>query len=776
MRGYLAIAAALMLVSSAYADSDKRPLTVPDAIQTTRAMLDFQRDGLRGQRVNRRGALTSLLAPAGDRYAMMLITGDLARNGNWVSVYAGRISRTSAESPALRFKGFTHSLGGGGGGRWGDAELVLPGHNPLRWYPTSREVTFFWPDSQGRRQVIAVQVDTGTQRYLTGAKTDVMEYSIRSDGLLLYAARQPTSSVVHRRAEERGFIVQNADALSLLRGEFGGGSIYDSLCNNERFIQPSNAPAIPVRSDVSSINRFLPIDHRVPPLFSPDGKYAIYARTPDFVPGSWDAYTESFTRLTIQASRGGNDALARQVQQLFMLDLSSGEARPLWDAPLLWYPNWKSKAVHLAWSPDSRHVLLAPTFLPVSMRDSGGLSGDAVAVVDALDGTAALIPLRPESAGVEPTQAIWRDRDTIQIRTADADILTYLRRQNHWALALRQKAPFKPSAQGVKIELRQSAAVPPKLYARFPHNRRDKLLFDLNPGLVEKFELGRTEPFAWTDSKRRRWAGRLYYPTSFQSGSRFPIVLQTHGYAKIDEFSLTGLGESEGHPGLATGISIYAAQPLANRGMFVLQIEDRQEHLGTTEESIMFADAYQKAVAALDVAGLIDLTRVGVSGFSRTGWNVEYALTHSDFPYRAALVSDNIDAGYLQWLMAPGYGEPENEAAPFGEGLRAWLERAPAFNVERIRTPLRIQVESGTESILFSGWEMLVRLRQLNRPVEMAVIPDISHGSHNIQSPRQALFSQEGAVEWFDYWLNDDQGRRPEKIRQYERWGKLRAL
>jgi hypothetical protein len=776
----VSIAATFGIVAAqalATASPPKQPLTVTDAIQTTRAMTDFQRDGTLGQRTNRRGSLTSFIAPTGDRYAVMLVTGDVVRNGNWVTVYTGKVSAKSVDKPTLRYRGFTSSLGGGGGGRRGDGELVLPGHNPLRWLPSGREVSFFWPDATGRRQVLAVHVDSGTQRYLTASDTDVMEFSVRSDGLIFYASREPTSSFEHEEAERRGFVVSNVDALSLLRGEFNGGSIYDSLCNNRRFIKPVEGELVPVKPEGSPVNRFLPIDDRVPPKFSPDHRFAVYARTPDVVPKAWDNYTEGFTQLSVQATRNGIEVYSRQLQQLFLLDLRSGAARPLWDSPLLWYPDWKSKPVNLNWSPNSEELLIAPTFLPAALGYSAGMTGDAVATVNILDGSVSLLPLQPQASGFELTRATWKNQETIEVHTTTGSMLTYQRRKNLWRLVSTQRAPeTRAASPAVTIEIRQSANDPPKLYAHFNHARRDQLLLDLNPGLTSAFELGKVVPYTWRDTEARVWSGRLYYPTNFKEGSRFPLVIQTHGYAKLDEFSLTGLGESEGHPGLGTGISIFAAQPLANRGMFVLQVEDRQEHLGTLQEAVMFADAYEKAIDALDADGLIDRARVGLSGFSRTGWNVEYALTHSSFAYRAAIVSDNIDAGYLQWLLNPGYGESENEAQPFGDGLKTWLERAPAFNVEKIRTPLRIQVESGTESILAHGWEMFVRLRQLNRPVEMVVIPDISHGSHNIQNPRQALFSQEGTVEWFNYWLNGTETVDPAKGDQYRRWARLRNL
>jgi dipeptidyl aminopeptidase/acylaminoacyl peptidase len=345
-----------------------------------------------------------------------------------------------------------------------------------------------------------------------------------------------------------------------------------------------------------------------------------------------------------------------------------------------------------------------------------------------------------------------------------------------WRKDSSPEASRSDNRRRVTVFIRENDNSPPILVGVDSLSTKERVLLDLNPNLTKTFTLGHVEEYSWRDRHNRRWSGLLYFPVHYKEKVRFPVVLQTHGSAEPSEFSLYGLGVSSGDPGLGTGVSIYAAQALANRDIFVLQIEDKQDNLGSPAEAGMYMAAYECAVSSLNRAGLIDANRVGLVGFSRSGWHVEYSISHSKFAYAAALVADNMDAGYLQWLIIPGYGEAENGAPPFGKGLRKWLELSPGFNVDKIRTPLRLQVMSGKEHLLFTGWETFSRLRRLGRPVEMAVLPDIEHGSHNVQNPRQARFSQEGAVDWFDYWLNGRRDSSEAKRAQYNRWDALRRL
>jgi hypothetical protein len=108
--------------------------------------------------------------------------------------------------------------------------------------------------------------------------------------------------------------------------------------------------------------------------------------------------------------------------------------------------------------------------------------------------------------------------------------------------------------------------------------------------------------------------------------------------------------------------------------------------------------------------------------------------------------------------------------------LKTWLERSPGFNADKVRAPLRLQLESGGLAGVMLKWEMFSRLRQLQKPVEFYVIPDIEHGSHGLQNPTQCLAAQQGAVDWFDFWLNGREDPDPKKAEQYRRWRELKRL
>jgi dipeptidyl aminopeptidase/acylaminoacyl peptidase len=323
----------------------------------------------------------------------------------------------------------------------------------------------------------------------------------------------------------------------------------------------------------------------------------------------------------------------------------------------------------------------------------------------------------------------------------------------------------------VRFEIRESPDISPALYAVETASERVRLLQDFNPQLSH-FTLAKTELVHWMATDGKAWTGVLYYPVNYIAGRDYPLVIQTHGYSST-EFLPDG-----------PFTTVFAAQPLANHDIAVLQVggpdHETAEELGTSQEPLTYVAGFEGAIQHFVASGLADGKRIGIVGFSRTGWIVLYMLTHSHLPVAAAEVADNVDGSYVQYVLADSdlrtFDDVEKGASPFGKGQVAWMREAPGFNADKIRTPLRMELDSGPISRVLTEWEMFSNLRYLGRPVELSIIPDIEHGVHVLQNPAQRLASQGATVDWFRFWLKGEEDSSPTKTGQYVRWRKLRTL
>lgn len=766
------------LSSGDSSSSAKERLTVRDEIETTRAMTDngsWNRTALNGS-MQRSGRRSVFISPDGMRYAVMLVTGDVKANGDWVTLLAGETTSVEAAAhPRVVAKLFTTALGTDHGPP-DPAELMIPGVNPPFWLDNER-VIFYWSDAKGVRQLVSVNVVSGKMEYLTHHTSDVVDFRLGPGGSLMFSASayQPLSKEQLNQIRTRGFTVQNTDLIAVLMGQ---GANTDRLYDAEnRFLSSLSRPDIvrPVHGPTLGTDE-LRIPWVMRPEFSPDGRWLIIDSTPAVFPQDWLAYSGSEGRYLAAQVQGRGRTAQNQVKQLFLVDVRSGQARPLWNAPLS--GEFKS-SIMLSWGPDSRSVIVGPTFLPPNVGSAAGRSGSALVEVDTQTGAFSEMPM---PAGMDPgegTGVRWQSLSRVEVERNGRDNLCFTKSADAWrnipCRSTGSQDNGKP--ESVRVELRQDIHTPPALYAVDTRSGRERKVLELNPTLQTRFLLGDVEMIEWNDSRGRAWKGRLYHPIQEAPGQKYPLVIQTHGTANADEYSLTGL--SAPLPGLGPGASIYAAEPIASLGMFVLQVEDKRVDgmTGTPEEPKLYMDAIESGIRYLVAGRPVDPSRIGIAGFSRLAWIVEYFLTHSTVHLSAAIVADGFDGGYFlsmtQWI-------PEAQALigapPFGKGLLTWLINSPPFDADKVRVPLQMQAYERGNAGVMTQWEMFARLRILGRPAEMYLIPDIEHGTHALQNPGQCLAAQQRAVDWWDFWLNGHEDPDPEKAGQYRSWRGMRGI
>jgi dipeptidyl aminopeptidase/acylaminoacyl peptidase len=746
--------------------AQRRPLTVTDAIQTVRLM--DNPDAVSPQ--NPQGAVS--ISPDGKTFVARLIRGDVQRNCIWVDLIAGgtdSLDRAARHEVIARL--FTTGLGSAHS-LFGAVEDTNPHSTPIRWIDDDR-IVFLWSNERGIRQLVRLTLSTRRLEYLTDHPTHLVTFDISSDGAVFYSAQAQRSDSASAALLQQGFVIDDAtDASSLFHRHIGAGNVYDRAWNTEWFLL-DGLNATPRRLTIGGRDVALDYRHRI--AFSPDGKLALVNAGMSEVPPEWEKYTGRDPAAWVaEARRDSHATTARVVHKLFVVDVEQGRSRPLWDALSLIY------VAGAAWSPDGRSILLAPTFLPVQTADARGLAGRAAAIVDVATGQYEQLPIElPEMELVASLR--WLDANTVQIsRRAGLGFKhhRFVKVGRQWQ-AMQQDAIANTPSVPLRFEVRQDLNTPPKVVGVAIATGRERLLLDPNPGFRSNFILGRVTRLAGTLPTGEQWEGVLFYPADYPSNKRgvrkrYPLVIQSQYGAVATGFTLYGFG-SLGPAEVAS----YPGQLLANRGIAVLQLNVRMgAKFNTAQEAETRKVAFERSAEQLVESGLVDRRKVGLAGYSRNGYYVEYTLTHSSFPFATAISADSWDPSYFQQTLTGDIGNASavNGALPFGEGLKTLLQSAPGFNVEKIRTPLRMIEQSNGLFGVLAKWEMFARLRYLKKPVEFYVVPDSEHGSHATQNPAQIFAIQQGSIDWFDFWLNGHEDPSPHKAQQYERWRRLRKL
>lgn len=738
----LAVASSETTNDPAAGSDGPQALTVADSIESRR-LLQF---GSEDQAVR--------MSPDGKRYLVTLVRGDLKKNGNWIELVAGQSNSFDTADAAVVKTLFTTSKKDDGTGRLAPTHIS---HNRIVWLADNRRVAFLWNDGESATQVVAVDLVSGEVSPITRHATSVLRFGISGDGQhVVYWAFPPARAP----NVKDGGAVTAVSVFSVLRGNFSG---YEPWENLEMFA--ADAPDwLPHRIEHV---RMAP-DGRWPDFLSPDGRFALVVNQPSLaLPGDWERYSYEPLRERLLRARQLRDG-SSLIDQVYVVDTHERTYRSLWSAP-----NIGERQTQFLWSRNGRRLILGPAFMPPAIASEAGLAGEAFVEVDVATG--AVWPLPFTGVAGHRYALKWTgDGDLLEI-AGPAESRWFRSGAHGWQTATAPVQPLRSAhaEPGPDIRIDQDLNTPPSIIAVDRVSGRRRMLLDINPRLRGDFALGHVAIIQWKDESNRAWSGRLYYPTRHVARQRFPLVIQTHGYSPPTEFSLFG-----NDPGLST--TAFAAQALANRQFFVLQMPDIKDGQVTPDEPEIYRRGYESAIAFLHAQGLVDSRRVGLVGFSRTGWHVEYALIHSPLRYAAAVVADNIDASYLQAVLHGGTYrdefESDNGSSSVGDGLSNWLRRAPGFNAHRVCTPLRLEVDSGGINFALTQWEMFSNLRFLRLPVELFIVPSIEHGDHPLQMPVQQLASQGGTVDWMDFWLNAREDKDPQKSAQYERWRALRAL
>jgi dipeptidyl aminopeptidase/acylaminoacyl peptidase len=765
----LLLLATLLLASAATLGAEKRELTPADAVSTVRVM---ENQLLGFSKTNEH------TSPDGHRYLLRLAYGDVQHNGVWMDLYTGSLDSLAAAQPRLCAHLFTTGLGSTTTFR--SAEADAEPSNEVRWV-NNTQIALLWSDERSLRQVLTVDLKSCKRRWLTRDSNNVYSFVIAPDGTLLYDAQAPAPKSRSAQFWRSGFTVDEAtDGLDVVEGRIDGTSAAD-LLQNSWLIRSSHSlrpvhisdgpldPTMPHFRDVSTGSR---------------SHYAIAAVAGEGPPQDWDRYTNTWLERTVHLNRAARPGTPLTPIRYAVVDLHTATAKMLWDAPF--NPRGGTQ-----WSPNGDRLLMTPTFLPMQDANPLGLTGSAAADIDVNTGDYRVLPINLTDRNV--TSARWRGDSKVDIATADqwgTDSRNdrFILIDNQWQHATSSgndsrdadtnAGSHKPA---IDIQTRQSLNTPPQVFAVDSQSGAERLLLDPNPHLLETFKLGRVERMSGKLSDGKQWIAQLMYPADFQAGKTYPLVIQSMYGATFGAESFSLL-DSWGSVGLGLGpsdLAAYCGQMLATRNIAVLQLSivDRSPDSKQGEE---YQLAFETLADQLSASGLIDRNKIALDGFSQNGYWVEYTLTHSAYPFAAAIASDNYDPGYIQSALS-NWRELDvinnGGAKPFGAGLQEWFKRTPGFNADHVHTPLRFIGQSSGAGLLMAKWELYSRLRALHKPVEFYMMPDANtHPAHTPQNPRQIMAVQEGVIDWFSFWLLGREDSSPKKRQQYERWHALASL
>jgi len=652
----------------------------------------------------------------------------------------------------------------------------------LNWLADGSALTLL-AKSAGHMVLERIDIPSGKSEVMVQGSEDIAEYSISGDGkTVVFATEIPESSLSAARTESEisdGYRIpfqKEQVALYPKRQVF-----VTHRTKGDTWSTPS---PLDIRSPFTGqALKELPYVLNLRLSLSPDGEKLVltYLENASRLSSVWK---QSHSVKALIASVGMAEITS-------VTDLKSGQTTLPFQGPWAWTVPF--------WSRDSTSFIIAAVS-PVNSEwekqdvNEHRVSTDAVHLFQTDVLTGETREVLKELGGILARPLSWRSDNELLLHTSDNVVSRFELKAGHWIEMERTVIPLQHFFKNAELACNgsfiagdyETPAIPPELFIYQPGNSAARTVARLNPQL-DDLTLASIKDIDWMTSSGFHASGLLFIPPGYKPGERYPLVI--HSYPSASYFYCdSGL----------THEPSFAPQPIANAGiMYLIRIVPDGSHTsdevahypkdypGNIAEAAFQAEVWDSAVDHLAKEGMVDPNKVGIIGFSRSGWYTEFALTHGRTHFAAATAADNTQYSLGEYWMVHSdgllhswdamYGGP-----PYGDTLQNWEKYSISFNLPKIHTPLLMEVmgngvpydnDNSPPSNLALKWEVFAGLGRLGSPVEMYYYP---LEEHQPSHPRARMASMQRNLDWYCFWLLNYERPHPEEPGQYRRWKSMR--
>ncbi len=564
-------------------------------------------------------------------------------------------------------------------------------------------------------------------------------FLVPADGGAPYPALDPVASVADFDVAPGGARVAylapepEADAAEALRKKGFDVEVYEEQLRPHRvwIDQLGALPSSwerPPEPDEAEEPQPLPVDGHVSGVsWSPDGTRLLLATAP--------------TPLV-------DDSLMRRT--LRVVDAQTG-------AELL-HVDHHAKLGAFRWAPDGAHIAM------ITGEDRHDPSAGRLHVVEVATG--ARIDLLPGYEG-EVDDLAWRDSDTVVFLGAEGCERVLAEVDLDGA-----RRDLVAAGQGIWTALDLAPSGPAAVVGHTPAHPREVFrldgtaitrLTDSNPWLAD-VPFGRQEVVRWPARDGLEIEGVLVHPIGVEEGVRTPLILSVHGGP--ESHVPNGFVTSYSTPGqMAAALGVAVLYPnyrgSTGRGVAFSKL-DQGDQAGPEFDDLVDGITY------LDEQGLIDPSRVGITGRSYGGFATAWAATRLTEHFAAGVMG----VGISEQISKFGTTDIPNEMHDVHARSWPWedwdlfRDRSPVTWAPQSKTPLLIA--HGKEDTRVHPSQSLTMYRYLKEagqaPVRLVLYPGEAHGTNGAAARYDYTLRM---MQWLMHYLAGPGGDPPPWELQY---------
>ena len=287
-------------------------------------------------------------------------------------------------------------------------------------------------------------------------------------------------------------------------------------------------------------------------------------------------------------------------------------------------------------------------------------------------------------------------------------------------------------------------------------------VFLAGPDLKDSKQLTKTNTFqanyAWSRSELIeykspagvRLQGALYYPAGYESGRKYPMIVYIYEKLSDGLHRYSALSER----------NYYNPSAMTSHGYFVLMPDIV---FRPREPGLSVAECVGAAVNRVTQLGVVDERKVGVVGHSWGGFDTTFLATHTNL-FAAAVAGAPITdlvSNYGNHHWSSGIAETDHietgqqrMEVPLWEDLPAYIRNSAIFNVQKMVTPLLIEVGDVDGTVFYhQGVELYNIARRAKKDVVLLVYANEDHG---LRKKANQVDYQRRIFAWFGHYLKGE--------------------
>ena len=580
-----------------------------------------------------------------------------------------------------------------------------------RFSPAGHTLAFLRPDGQGHRQVWLMPADGGEAQPLTDAALGVSDFVWSPDGSrLVYCA--------------------DVDPASQADGDDSPSVPKVRVVRRIRYRYDTQG----WRGDLHSHLFLVEVDG---------------GETTQLTDGDWDdlapAWSPDGSRIAFISDRR-DDRDQRALTEAYVITAAGGAAQ-------CWSDGLTSVGA-VTWSPDGQRLAAVGSQEPDGMAPWQGW----IYILDPVNP-----PLRLTDDSLKPTLGFPPISRPTEMRWTHDDRIIFLgerRGESFLYEVATANGPPSPISGGgcqmnaLSVDWDAGAAV---ILASAPSAPGDLLHVDLagkgvrqlthyNKEYLAENPPARLEKFSFQRAGMEIEC-RLWFPPGFDPARRYPLVLDVHG----------------GPNGAFYDSFVHVQQVLATSGYLVLAVNPRGS--STYGNDFMMAvicdwggEDYLDLMEAVDQTvqrPYVDITRLGIHGYSYGGYMTSWTVGHTD-RFRAAVVSapcTNLYSMCGTSDIGVSFGEVQWGGSP-ATATQDLIDHSPLTYATNVNTPvLLLHGEADARCPIGQSEEYFVALKRLGKEVELVRFPDCSHAFTRLGHPKMREEYLARTLGWFDRFL-----------------------